>query len=94
MELVEGPTLAERIARDPMPLSEALPIARQIAEALEFAHERGIVHRDLKPANVKLTDGDTVKILDFGLAKALADDPFPANVSDSPPSVLPRHGPG
>jgi Tol biopolymer transport system component len=84
MELVEGPTLAERIARDPMPLSEALPIARQIAEALEFAHERGIVHRDLKPANVKLTDGDTVKILDFGLAKALADDPFPANVSDSP----------
>jgi serine/threonine protein kinase len=84
MELVEGPTLAERIARGPMPVAEALPTARQIAEALEFAHERGIVHRDLKPANVKLAAGDTVKVLDFGLAKALADDPSPANISDSP----------
>ena len=55
MELVEGPTLAERIAQGPIPLEEALPIARQIAEALEYAHEKGIVHRDLKPANVKLT---------------------------------------
>ena len=70
MELVEGPTLAERIARGPIPLDEALPIARQIAEALEYAHERGIIHRDLKPANVKLTPEGEVKVLDFGLAKA------------------------
>ena len=57
MELVEGPTLAERIARGPMPLEEALPIARQIAEALEAAHEQGIIHRDLKPANIKVAAG-------------------------------------
>jgi eukaryotic-like serine/threonine-protein kinase len=69
MELVAGPTLAERIARGPIPLSEALPIARQIAEALDAAHEEGIVHRDLKPANIKLTPSGAVKILDFGLAK-------------------------
>ena len=76
LELVEGPTLAERIAQGPIPLEEALEIARQIAEALEAAHERGIVHRDLKPANVKLQPDGTastgrVKVLDFGLAKAL-----------------------
>src|SRR6266700_176658 len=70
LELVEGPTLAERIAQGPIPLDEALPIARQIAEALEYAHERGIVHRDLKPANVKITPAGAVKVLDFGLAKA------------------------
>jgi serine/threonine-protein kinase len=70
MELVEGPTLAERIANAPMPLDEALAIARQIAEALEAAHEKGIVHRDLKPANIKLTADNQVKVLDFGLAKA------------------------
>ncbi len=74
MELVEGPTLAERIARGAIPLEEALPIARQVAEALEYAHERGIVHRDLKPANIKLTRDGHVKVLDFGLAKALAED--------------------
>jgi serine/threonine-protein kinase len=68
MELVEGETLAERIARGPIPTDEALPIARSITEALEFAHEQGIVHRDLKPANIKVTDEGTVKVLDFGQA--------------------------
>ena len=72
MELVEGPTLADRIAKGPIPLDEALPIARQIAEALEAAHEQGIIHRDLKPANIKMRPDGTVKVLDFGLAKALA----------------------
>ena len=71
MELVEGPTLADRIAQGPIPLDEALPIARQIAEALEAAHEQTIIHRDLKPANIKLRADGTVKVLDFGLAKAL-----------------------
>jgi serine/threonine-protein kinase len=74
LELVEGPTLADRIARGPIPLDEALPIARQIADALEAAHERGIVHRDLKPANITLRADGTVKVLDFGLAKALAPE--------------------
>src|SRR5499427_8044884 len=72
MELVEGPTLADRIAQGPMPIDEALPIAKQIAEALEAAHEQGIIHRDLKPANIKVRPDGTVKVLDFGLAK-LAD---------------------
>jgi serine/threonine-protein kinase len=70
MELVEGPTLADRIAQGAMPAEEALPIAKQIADALEAAHERGIVHRDLKPANIKVRPDGTVKVLDFGLAKA------------------------
>jgi serine/threonine protein kinase len=69
LELVEGPTLADRIAQGPVPVDDALPIARQIAEALEAAHEQGIVHRDLKPANIKVRDDGTVKVLDFGLAK-------------------------
>ncbi len=69
MELVEGPTLAERIKEGAMPLDEALPIARQIADALDAAHEKGIVHRDLKPGNVKIKPDGTVKVLDFGLAK-------------------------
>ena len=70
LELVEGPTLADRIAQGPIPLDEALPIAKQICEALEAAHEHGIIHRDLKPANIKLTPDGRVKVLDFGLAKA------------------------
>ncbi|MDP2054493.1 MAG: serine/threonine-protein kinase, partial [Acidobacteriota bacterium] len=71
MELVEGEDLAERLKRGAIPLDEALPIARQIAEALEAAHEQGIIHRDLKPANIKVRPDGTVKVLDFGLAKAL-----------------------
>ena len=71
MELVEGEDLSQRIARGALPLDEALPIARQIAEALEAAHEQEIIHRDLKPANIKVKDDGTVKVLDFGLAKAI-----------------------
>jgi serine/threonine protein kinase len=84
MELVEGPTLSDRIQQGALPPDEALPIARQIAEALEYAHERGIVHRDLKPANIKLTADGAVRILDFGLAKALEGDPAQADISSSP----------
>ena len=83
MELVSGRTLADLMAAGPIPLEDAIPIARQIAEALESAHERGIIHRDLKPANIKVRDDGTVKVLDFGLAKAL--DPVLA--PDSPPAV-------
>ena len=85
LELVEGPTLADRIARGRIPLDEAMPMARQIAEALEAAHEQGIIHRDLKPANIKVRDDGTVKVLDFGLAKALE----PAGVASSTASLSP-----
>ena len=84
MELVDGETLAERIFREPIPVDEGLRIARQIAEALEAAHERGIIHRDLKPANVMVRPDATVKVLDFGLAKAVE----PPGSTDSDPSVL------
>src|SRR5215204_3335391 len=88
MELVEGPTLADRIAKGPILLDEALPIAVQIAEALQAAHDQGIIHRDLKPANVKLRPDGTVKVLDFGLAKAL-DSPSTINTSQSPTITTP-----
>jgi Tol biopolymer transport system component len=107
MELVEGPTLAERIARSPLasgsspsgkgepqgggplPLEEALSIARQVAEGLEYAHEKGIVHRDLKPANLKITSEGVVKILDFGLAKAAEGTSVTGNPVGSPTPALP-----
>jgi serine/threonine protein kinase/dipeptidyl aminopeptidase/acylaminoacyl peptidase len=84
MELVEGPTLAERIKQGAIAMDEALPISKQIAEGIEYAHERSIVHRDLKPANIKITNNDAVKILDFGLAKALEGDAAAVDISSSP----------
>ncbi|MGA2419262.1 MAG: serine/threonine-protein kinase [Candidatus Acidiferrum sp.] len=84
MELVEGPTLADRIKSGRISIEETLPIAKQICEALEYAHERGIVHRDLKPANIKVTPDDTVKVLDFGLAKALENEAAAGDIGSSP----------
>ena len=92
MELVEGDDLSQRIARGSIPLDEALPIATQIADALEAAHERGIIHRDLKPANIKVRPDGTVKVLDFGLAKwspgssdpGSQDPGLQSNVANSP----------
>ena len=89
MELVEGPTLADRIAQGPMRVDEALPIAKQITEALEAAHEKGIIHRDLKPANIKLRNDGTVKVLDFGLAKALEPASSGIATSHSPTITSP-----
>src|SRR5436305_15013654 len=79
MELVEGSTLTS-----PMPLEEALPVADQIAEVLEYAHEKGIIHRDLKPANIQVTPEGRVKVLDFGLAKALAGETAAGDPAASP----------
>jgi Tol biopolymer transport system component len=84
MELVEGPTLAQRIAQGPLSLEDALPVLRQITEALEYAHDRGIIHRDLKPANVKIKPDGVTKVLDFGLAKALSEDIRTTDVTNSP----------
>ena len=84
LELVEGPTLADRITKGPIPIDEALPIAKQIAEALEAAHEAGVIHRDLKPANIKVREDGTVKVLDFGLAKTFQPDAPDPNMSRSP----------
>src|SRR5687767_9623301 len=93
MELVEGTTLADRIATGPLPVDEALAIAKQIAEALEAAHEKSIIHRDLKPANIKVRTDGTVKLLDFGLAKALeplssADAAGPASPTITSPAMM------
>jgi serine/threonine protein kinase len=76
MEIIEGPTLADRIIKGKIPLAEAFAIAEQIVSALEAAHERGIVHRDLKPANIKLRSDGSVKVLDFGLAKPAGEMEF------------------
>ena len=92
LELIDGPTLADRIAGGPLPLNEALAIAKQICDALEAAHEQGIIHRDLKPANIKVRDDGTVKVLDFGLAKfaeAPSSEPGVPTVSQSPTITTP-----
>ncbi|MFN7937016.1 MAG: protein kinase [Bryobacteraceae bacterium] len=89
MELIEGPTLFDRMAQGAMPLEEAVPVAVQIAEALEAAHDKGIVHRDLKPANIKLTADGKVKVLDFGLAKALEGDASAAPSLANSPTLAP-----
>jgi eukaryotic-like serine/threonine-protein kinase len=89
LELIEGPTLADRLARGPIPVAEALPIATQILSALEAAHDQGIVHRDLKPANIKLRPDGTVKVLDFGLAKATERADQSGDLTNSPTMVSP-----
>src|SRR5262245_41694573 len=86
LELIEGETLADRIARGPIPVTDALEIAKNICEALEAAHEKGIIHRDLKPANVKITPEGKVKVLDFGLAKAI--EAAPAQTASNSPTLL------
>jgi serine/threonine protein kinase len=88
LALIEGRTLADHIEAGPIPLDEAVAIAKQIIEALEYAHDRGVVHRDLKPANVKITPERVVKVLDFGLAKVLEDEPPPSSLANSPTLTL------
>jgi eukaryotic-like serine/threonine-protein kinase len=87
MELVEGTTLAEQIKRGSLPIEEALSVAKQIADGLEYAHERGIIHRDLKPSNVKRRPDGQVKILDFGLAKALEAEASDDEVLQNSPTL-------
>jgi serine/threonine protein kinase/Tol biopolymer transport system component len=88
LALIEGPTLADRIESGPIRLDEAIAISKQIIDALEYAHDRGVVHRDLKPANIKITPDGVVKVLDFGLAKVLEDDPPPSAITNSPTLTL------
>src|SRR5438128_691611 len=88
LELVEGATLAERLAFGPLPIQEALTAARQIADAIEAAHEKGVIHRDLKPANIKITPDGTVKVLDFGLAKVFAEEGSGNDLSHAPPITI------
>jgi serine/threonine-protein kinase len=87
MEFVDGPTLADRIAAGPIPVDDAIAIAIQVAEALESAHDNGIIHRDLKPANVKVRPDGTVKVLDFGLAKAIAPVSDASGLSANSPTI-------
>src|SRR5262245_45537821 len=94
MELVPGETLADRINRGAIPIDEALPIAKQISEALEEAHEKGIIHRDLKPANIKITPEGKVKVLDFGLAKAYEGETSNSELSNSPTLSMAATNPG
>jgi serine/threonine-protein kinase len=89
MELVQGQTLAERIANGPIPIEDTLNLARQLAEALEYAHERGVIHRDLKPANVKISSEGILKVLDFGLAKGSVSTQVRTQVRPSS-RILPR----
>jgi eukaryotic-like serine/threonine-protein kinase len=88
LALVEGPTLADRIREGPLLVDEAVTIAKQIVEALEFAHDRGIIHRDLKPGNIKITPEGVVKVLDFGLAKVLEDEPLNSSLANSPTMTM------
>src|SRR5215475_5201738 len=92
MELVEGETLADRIQRGPIPVNEALDIAMHVAGALEAAHEKGVVHRDLKPGNIKVTSEGKVKVLDFGLAKAMESAPTSTTLSNSPTMMSGTNG--
>src|SRR5271170_2193901 len=84
LALIEGPTLADRIEAGPLTLDEAVAISKQIIDALEYAHDRGVVHRDLKPANIKITPEGVVRVLDFGLAKVLEDEPAPSSLTHGP----------